>query len=200
MRTQRTKKLVGMAIMAAIAGVLMYIEFPIPGIPPFLKLDISGVPVLVGSFMYGPVAGVAIAAVKSMLHLFGTTSAGIGELADFLMTASFAFTAGIIYLKNKSRKGALIGAGAGIVVLTLVGVVANHFLIIPFYSQLMPIDAIIQACNAVNPAIKDMSGYLLFGVVPFNLLKGVVLSVITVGIYKRISVLFKAEGTSKKTV
>lgn len=192
--------MVGVAVMAAIAAVLMYIEFPLPGFPPFLKLDVSGVPVMVGSFMYGPVAGVAVAAVKSILHLFSTTSAGVGELADFLMTGSFAFAAGVVYKKCKSRKGAFISLAVGTLVLVAVGALANYTIILPFYAKLMPLNAIIAACQAVNPAIKDLGGYILFGVVPFNLLKGVVIGAVTLGIYKRISVLFKGEMPRKGAV
>lgn len=149
--------------------------------------------------MYGPLAGVIIAAIKSLLHLFATTSGGVGELADFLVTASFVFTAALIYKSNKSKKGALIGSAVATVVLVLVGALANYYIIIPFYSQLMPINAIIEACHAVNPAITDMKGYILFGVVPFNLLKAVSVSAITMVIYKRISVVFKHERTKKRT-
>ncbi len=184
----KVRKLVMVALLAAISTVLMWIEVPIPGLPPFLKLDISSVPVMLGSFMFGPVAGISIALVKSLVHALSTQTAGVGELADFIITSSFALTAGIIYKFNRTKKGALIASVASIGVITVVGALANYFILLPFYAAAyMPMEAIIEMCQAINPNITDVKGYIIFGVVPFNLLKGTVVAVINYLLYKRLS-------------
>ncbi|HIY11741.1 MAG TPA: ECF transporter S component [Candidatus Anaerofilum excrementigallinarum] len=186
-----TRKLIAMSMLAAISTLLMFLEMPIPFMPPFLKLDISAVPIMVGSFLFGPIEGVVMALLKSLIHLLSTQTAGVGELADFLITGSFALTAGLVYRIKHSRAGALISCVASIAVITIVGALANYFLLLPFYaSAYMPYDAIIAACQAINPAITDIKGYILFGVVPFNLLKGTVVAIITFAVYKRLSGVF----------
>lgn len=183
----KIKQLTFMALFATIATVVMFLEMPLPFMPPFLKLDFSGAVVLIGALILGPVQGVAIALVKSLIHVFSSSTGGVGELADFLMTGAFVFVVSSIYHRLKSKKGTIIGCGAGIAAITIVGVVANKFLIIPFYSNIMPIEAIVSACGAVNPLIGSIDGYLLFGVVPFNVLKGLVLSVVGVYLYKKLN-------------
>ncbi len=182
-----TRKLVVLALLTAISTVLMYFEMPIPFMPPFLKLDISAVPIMIGSFMFGPVSGLIMAGLKATIHLFSTQTGGVGELADFLITGSFAVTAGIVYLRHRNRKGARIAAVCSVFVITVVGCLANWFVLLPFYKNIMPIDAIIAACNAINPYITDASGYIWFGVLPFNLLKGTVVCIVTFLLYKRLS-------------
>ncbi|MEG1549875.1 MAG: ECF transporter S component [Ruthenibacterium sp.] len=185
--TISTRRLTVLALLAAISTVLMYFELPIPFMPPFLKLDISAVPVMIGSFMFGPIAGVTIAGLKAVIHLFSTQTGGVGELADFLITGSFALTAGVIYHFYRSKAGARLAAICSIFVITIVGCVANWFILLPFYKNIMPIDAIIAACNAINPYVTDAAGYIWFGVLPFNLLKGSVVCLLTFVLYKRLS-------------
>lgn len=182
-----TRKLVTIAMLAAVATVLMYLELPLPFLPPFLKLDISAVPVMIGSFLFGPAAGVCMAGVKALVHALSTQTGGVGELADFIITGSFALTAGLVYRRFHSHKGAKLAAVCSVGVITAVGCVANWFILLPFYRNIMPIDAIIAACSAVNPAVKDAAGYIWFGVLPFNLVKGVIVCVLTFLLYKRLS-------------
>ena len=182
-----TRKLTVIALLAAISTLLMYLEVPLPLLPPFLKLDISAVPVMMGSFMFGPVAGITMAGLKSVIHLLSTQTGGVGELADFLITGSFALTAGLVYRYNKSKAGARLAAICSIFVITVVGAVANWFILIPFYKNVMPLDAIIAACNTVNPAVTNAAGYIWFGVVPFNLIKGTIVCIFTFILYKRLS-------------
>ncbi len=182
-----TRTLVIVAMMAAISTVLMYFELPVPFMPPFLKLDISSVPVMICSFMFGPLSGVMVAVVKAFIHLLSTQTGGVGELADFLITSSFAVTGGMIYRKNHTKKGALMASLASIAAISIVGCLANYFILIPFYKNIMPIEAIISACNAINPAINSMTGYILFGVLPFNIIKGCVAAILTFIVYKKLS-------------
>lgn len=178
-RNVRVRKMVVLGLFAAMASVLMLIEIPLGRLifpmAPFLQLDFSSVPIMIGSFMYGPVAGVAIAFVKSAIHLMITSTAGIGELVDFIITSSFAISAGLVYINNKSRKGALIATVVSVVITTIVAVLANYFIAVPLYSSVM------------NFNIEDIKGYLLLGIVPFNLIKGVAIGVVTFVMYKKLS-------------
>ena len=191
----RLVKLTLMALFAAISAVLMNFSFPLPLIPPFLKLDLSGVAVLIAAFLFGPWQAVAVVLIKDLANLPVSTSGGVGELADFIMLSAFAVTAALIYRRRKNRKHAVIGCAAGTLAIGLVGVLANHFMIIPFYSNIMPIDAILELCAAVNPAIDSLNAYYWFAAFPFNLVKGIVLSMITILCYKKLSVILKKTYT-----
>ena len=180
------------ALFAAVAAVLMYVETPLPLMPPFLKLDPSLLPILIGSFILGPASAVAMAFVKAVVHVFSSTTGGVGELADFLMTSAFACTAAFVYRRRHTKRGAALACVCGTIALVVMGVVANRFLLIPFYAKIMPLEAIFAACSAVNPHITGMGGYLLYGVVPFNLIKGAAVSLLTFPVYKRLSVQIQA--------
>lgn len=184
-------KLTLVAMFAAISTILMYFEFPLPFLPPFLKIDLSGVAVLIAAFIFGPWQAVLVTLVKDFIHVFSSTTGGVGQLADFIMLSTFAVVASAIYRRRKDRKHALIGCLAATLAMSVVGVFANKFLLIPFYSNIMPIDAIIQMCAKVNPAINSLNAYYMFGVVPFNLIKGLILCAITVLCYKKLSVIIK---------
>ncbi|MEG1965931.1 MAG: ECF transporter S component [Oscillospiraceae bacterium] len=175
------------ALFAAIATLLMYVEFPLPFMPPFLKVDLSGVAILIAAFMFGPLQAIGITLVKDLVHLLSTKTGGVGELADFLVLSFFAVVAGMIYAKHKDKKHALLGSVLGTVAITIAGALANKFLLIPFYSQVMPIDAIVSVCGKINPLIGDINTYILFGAAPFNLIKGIILSICTFLLYKRLS-------------
>ena len=189
--TSRTRRLTVTAMMTAISTVVMFFEFTFPPFPPFLKFDLSGLPVLLTSFMMGPAQAVMVVLIKDLIHLLSTTTGGVGELADFLILSSFAITAGLIHRRLPSARGTALACACGSLVIAVVGALANYYLLIPFFSNLMPIEAIISACNAVNPAIDSLMGYILFGAVPFNLAKGVVLSVVTVLSYKKLGHVLK---------
>lgn len=193
-RAFSTRRITVSAMFAAISTVLMYIEFQLPFLPPFLKIDLSGVAVLIAAFMLGPVQAIIITLVKDLVHLLSTQTGGVGELADFILLSSFSVTASLIYKRQKDKKHAFIGCAAATVALCVLGVFANMFLLIPFYSKIMPVEAIVGACQAINPAIDSINGYYIFGVVPFNLIKGIILSAVTMLTYKRLSVIIKKFG------
>lgn len=182
-------------IFAAMGAVLVYFEFPLPFAPGFYELDFSFVPELICSFSLGPVAGVVCALVKELLKLLlrGTTTAFVGDLSNFVMGCAFILPASVIYYAKKSRKSAVIGMAAGTLVLTAFGSVFNAFYLLPAFSALygMPLEAIVKAGTDVNPAINSVSTLVLFAVVPFNLLKGVLVSVITFLLYKHIERLLR---------
>jgi riboflavin transporter FmnP len=196
---KKTKLLTFAAILAAISSLLMYLEISLPVFPSFLKMDLSNIPILIGAFVLGPLYAVAIALIKNAMHLFVSTTAGVGELADFLITSAFVLTAGFIYQSKKTKKTAIIGCVAGILVIILAGVLANKFIILPFYINAMnfPVQAIIDMCRAVNPLIIDINSYLLYAVAPYNLLKGIIISVITILVYKKLSYFMKEKNENQ---
>ncbi len=179
------------AMFACMAGVLMLIEIPLFFAPGFYKLDLSELPVLICTFYLGPVAGVAAEALKVLVKLVlkGTTTAFVGDFANFVVGCSFVLPASVIYHAKPGKKSALIGMAIGTIVLTCFGSFMNVVYMIPKFSQLfgLPIDAIVAMGSAVNPAINSVNTLVLFAVVPFNLLKGTLVSFITFLLYKRIS-------------
>ena len=190
------KTLAKIAIMAAIAVVIMLVSFPLPSIAPsFYKLDFSEVAVLIGSFALGPVAGIAIEALKILLNLVfnGTNTAFIGEFANFLMGCALVVPAGVIYQKNRTRKGAITGIIVGIVCMVIAGDLLNYFLLIPAYVSIahFPLEAIIAAGTKIFPFINSTLSLVLVCVTLFNLVKGVLVGTITALVYKRVSPLLK---------
>lgn len=186
------KNVVLMGMLGAIGAVLMLFEFPLPFIAPsFYGLDLSEIPVLVGAFSMGPVAGAVIEAVKILVKLvLKPTSTGfVGEFANICIGCALVLPAGIIYKMKKTKKGAAIGMVAGTVSMALVGAVLNAVVMLPFYSNFMPLESILQAGAAINPAISSVWTFVFLAVAPFNLIKGALVSLITTLIYKRISVI-----------
>jgi len=187
--------MVQIGMLGAVSVVLMMFEFPLWFAPGFYKIDLSEVPVLIGTFAMGPVAGVMIELIKVILHLLlkGSTTAGLGDAANFLIGCSLILPAGIIYKRIKSRKGALIGMAAGTLILITIGSFLNAFVLLPVYAKAfgLPMETLVGMGSAVNPAITNVTTFVLLAVAPFNLLKGVVVSVITYGLYKYVSPILK---------
>lgn len=186
------------AMLAAVAAVLMLFEFPIPFLaPPFIKMDFSEIPVLIGTFAMGPLAGAAIELLKNLLHvvMYGTTTAGVGDVSNFVIGCAFVVPAGLFYKKRKTRKNALRGMAVGVVLMALMGCLTNAFIMFPMYSVLMgiPIDTFIAMGTAIHPSIDNMMTFVILCMVPFNLVKGIVISFITLLLYKRLRVLLKGE-------
>ena len=194
MKNKKVQWIVKVAMLGAVATVLMLFEFPIPFIAPgFYKLDFSEVPVLVGGFAMGPVAGVAIEAVKILLNFLinGTITGGVGELSNFVLGAIFVLPAAIIYKKSKTRKSALVGLITGGVLMVMLGIFTNAFIMIPLYSKFMPLEAILAQAAAIWPVVDSVFDFVLLCVVPFNIVKAILVSVITMALYKRLSPLLK---------
>lgn len=184
------------AMFGALSFVLQLFEFPIPFIiPSFVEFDFSDLPALIASFSMGPISGVAVTLIKNVVHLTMTTTGGVGEMANFLLTATFVGVAGLIYRFDKKRSGALIGSFSGAVVMSVVSVPINYFITYPIYYNFMPKEAILAAYQAIFPWVGDIYTCLWFFNAPFNLLKGIVVTVITFAVYKHISPLIK--GVSK---
>lgn len=186
-------------VLAAMSAILMLFEIPLPFAPSFYKLDLSEVPVLIGCFALGPVAAAVIEGIKILIHLLisGTQTAGVGEIANFLIGCAFCIPAGVVYRARHTKAGALSGMALGTALMAAVGGVLNAYVLLPVYAKAfsMPIDALVSMGTAVNSRIQSLAGFVLLAVVPFNIVKGVVVSLIVFLIYKKISKLL-ANGLS----
>ena len=190
----RTRKITVTAMLSALAFVLQFLEFGIPIMPSFIKLDFSDLPALIGAFALGPVSGVMIELVKNVLHLFVTSSGGVGEISNFVLGALFVLPAGVIYQRNKSRKTALIGSLVGAVLSSCLSVVTNYFFVYPVYTAFMPMETIVAMYQAIRPSTKNLLEALIVFNVPFTFVKEMISVVITFLIYKRISPILKGTG------
>lgn len=186
----RLRMLTTTAMLGAMAGLLMLIEFPLGFIAPsFYKIDLSEVPVMIGTFAFGPVQGIVIELIKLLVKLIikGTSTGFVGELANFIIGAAMVVPAGIIYKRRKTKKHAVIGMVISTVVMAVVGVFLNAYVMIPMYSAFMPVEQIVEAGKAIIPWVHDTFTFCLFCVLPFNLIKGIIVSVVVTIIYKPLS-------------
>ena len=173
-------------LLSAMAVILFYIEIPVVA---FYKLDLSTLPAILAGFAMGPVQGAAVVLVKDLVHLMGTSTSGVGELADLLMSCAFVIPASLYYRRQKSRGGALRAMVLGSLLMTAAAVLVNYFVLIPAYQVLMnlPLEVIVGMGAKVLPFIDNTVELVLFITAPFNILKSVVLSVVTYLLYKRVS-------------
>ncbi len=186
----RLRMLTTTAMLGAMAGLLMLIEFPLGFIAPsFYKIDLSEVPVMIGTFAFGPIQGIVIELIKLLIKLIikGTSTGFVGELANFIIGAAMVIPAGVIYRRKKTKKSAIIGMAVSTVTMSVVGVFLNAYVMIPLYSAFMPIEQIVEAGKAIIPWVSNTFTFCLFCVLPFNLIKGVIVSVIVAIIYKPLS-------------
>ena len=183
------------SILGALSCIVMLLEFPLPIAPPFYELDFSEVIVLIGGFALGPGAAVCIEGLKIILNLLinGTITMGVGEFGNFLIGCAFVLPAVLIYQKEKTKKHALIGLCTGIVMMTLVGAIVNYFILIPAYTTFanIPMDVILGMGKAIHAGIDGLFALIMICVVPFNLIKGIVVSAIVFLCYKKVSPLLK---------
>lgn len=178
------------AVLSAIATILYFIETPLFLLPDFLKLDISNIPALIGGFALGPIGGVAIVLVKNLIHLLFTKTAGVGELADFVISGIFILASSVIYMRIKSRKGAMWGMVLGTFLMSFVaGPLMNYFVLLPFYAKFQgwPLQAVIGYSAKFNKSINSLWTYLIYAIVPFNLIKCILAGFLTALLYKPLS-------------
>lgn len=189
------KNMAVIAILGVLSAILMMLDFPIAIAPAFYKLDLSDLPCLIGGFTLGPIPALFIELIKIIVKLLikPTSTAFVGELAAFIISSSFVFTAALIYKNNKTRSSALKAMVIGTIVMAIVGTIANYLFIIPFYVKMynMPLETIIGMGQAIFPIIKDKLSFVLCCVLPFNIIKGTIVSIVTLILYKRISVIIK---------
>lgn len=196
-RLLSTKNVAVMGMLGALSAVLMLFEVPLPFIAPsFYGLDLSEVPILVGTFALGPLAGVVMEVVKILIKLLlkPTSTGFVGEFANLFFGCSMVLPAGLIYRFRKTKKGAIAAMAAGTVIMSAVGIAGNAMVMIPFYSNFMPLENILAAGAAINPAVGNVWTFAVFCVGPFNIIKGVAVSVITALVYKRVSGMIRSIG------
>ena len=184
---QNVRMLTMTAVLSAIAFVLAFFEFPVPLSPSFARMDLSDLPALIGAFAYGPVSGVLIELVKNALQLLTSSTGGIGELANFIMGSSFVVAAGLIYKHHKTKKTAILACLIASVIMGVVATVVNYFILLPVFEAFMPLDQLIASFGEFMPFIKTKLDVVLFNAFPFNLLKGIGISIVTMLLYKRLT-------------
>ena len=197
------KKAAFIGVFSAVGGVLMLLEIPLFFAPAFYKIDLSEIPVLMCAFYLGPVAGVVTEFLKIVvkLALKGTTTAFVGDLANFIIGCSLILPATIIYHFKKSKKTALTGMITGTLIMTVFGSFLNAVYLLPTFSAMygLPLEAIVAMGAALNSAIDSVSTLVLFAVVPFNILKGVLVSTLTFLLYKRMENIFFPKEQARQT-
>ena len=181
-KTLNTNRFIKLSLLSAIAVILMYIDFPVIPIFPWLKIDLSDVPALMGAFAFGPLAGVIIELMKNLLILIvkGTGTGFVGELANFLVGVALVWPASLVYKKNKTKKTAILGMALGVLCIEVVGILANVYLLLPAYGMAM--------------SKAELMQYVTVGLIPFNGIKSILVCGITYALYKKVSVsIFKVE-------
>ena len=201
MKTTRNKtyKIAMIGMLSAIAFVMEALNFSIPIMPSFIKLDFSELPALIGSFAMGPLSGVLICLIKNLLNLLHTTTGGVGELSNFLLGSVFVGTAGIFYKVKKGKKVALIGSALGAIAMALFSIISNYFFVYPFYMNVMgmPQEVILGMYQAINPNVYTLMEALVKFNLPFTFCKAMISVVITFLVYKRISPIIKGTFLTK---
>ncbi|MCB2306337.1 ECF transporter S component [Clostridium estertheticum] len=201
MRDKKLIKMIKISLLAVIAFLLMYIELPIPIFPTFLKIDISDLPALLGAFALGPIAGVIIELVKNILHgVFASSTALVGEFANFLVGSCLVLVSGYIYKIRKSKGGAIVGLLIGTIVMSIFASILNYFVILPLYESVLkfPITGIIAAGSKINHNITNLNSFVVWMILPFNIFKGIVLSGMTLALYKSVSPMLHKEHIESK--
>ena len=181
-KTLNTNKFIKLSLLSAIAVILMYIDFPVIPIFPWLKIDLSDVPALMGAFAFGPLAGGIIELMKNLLILIvkGTGTGFVGEFANFLVGVALVWPAALVYKKNKTKKTAILGMVLGVLCIEVVGILANVYLLLPAYGMAM--------------SKAELMQYVTVGLIPFNGIKSILVCGITYALYKKVSVsIFKVE-------
>lgn len=187
-----TRTITMTALLAAISYVLAFFEFPVPWSPSFARMDLSDLPALIGAFAFGPVTGVMIELIKNILQLLSTSTGGIGELANFLIGTSYVMAAG--FKHKKTKKTAIWACVISSIVMGIAAAIVNYFILLPLFETFMPLDQLIASFGEFLPFIETKLDVVLFNALPFNILKGLVIGVIAMMIYKKLTPILKGEN------
>lgn len=187
-----TRKLVFTALLAAVASVLFFFSFSIPLVPSFLTFDFSDMPAVLASLTMGPISGVFVSLVKCLINLASSSTGGVGELSNFIISCFLIIPAGLIGRKINTIKGAIIGCVIGSVLMAGLSIITNYFFVYPIYANLMPIDVIIGMYKAINPNVDGLLACILMFNVPFTLTKALVASAICLPLYKVLRPVFNS--------
>ncbi|MCB2297850.1 ECF transporter S component [Clostridium tagluense] len=201
MRDEKLVKLIKISLLSVMAFLLMYIELPIPIFPEFLKFDISDLPALLGAFALGPIAGVIIELIKNILHgLLATKTAFVGELANFLLGSSLVLVSGYIYKARKNKGGAIVALLMGVICMSIFAGILNYFVVLPLYESVLgfPIDAVVGMGSKINHNIVDLNSFIIWSIIPFTFIKGLVVSSVTLALYKSVSPILHKENAERE--
>lgn len=190
MKNKKLNDTIKISLLGVIAFIIQFFEIPLPIFPSFVKLDFSDIPAILGTFAIGPIAGVLIEFIKNILHgLIINGSAFIGEGANFIVGSAFVIGAGLVYKRKKTRKNALIALLTGTICMTIAGAAGNYFVFLPLYETVLgfKISTVVSIGHAVNPHINNLNSLIIWSFVPFNALKGIIMSIVTLLIYKKLS-------------
>ncbi|MCR5655293.1 MAG: ECF transporter S component [Lachnospiraceae bacterium] len=189
--TSPIRMLAGTGMLSAVAFILMFLDFSVPIMPSFIKMDLSELPALIAGFAYGPISGVCVCLIKNLLHLTITSTGGVGELCNFLLGVTFVLPASFIYRAKKTKKTALIGSLIGAVVMGIFSIAINYYLTYPVYYNFMPKETILEAYQLILPGMKSILQCLVVFNAPFTFVKGLCSVIITLVIYKPLSPILK---------
>lgn len=201
MKKRKLNRLVKISLLGVIAFLLMFLEFALPIFPSFMKIDISDLPALIGTFALGPVAGIAIEFLKNILHgIFASQTAFVGELANFAVGTVLVVTAGLIYKLKKSKKTAVISLLVATVTMSAAAAILNYTVLLPLYERAFnfPVSQMVTIASKINGNITGVGSLILLSIVPFNILKGLMLTVLTLVVYKSVSPILKSENIKGK--
>ena len=198
-KKENIRKIVVIGIMSAVSAVLMMLSFNIPIMPSFIKMDFSELPALITAFSIGPISGILVCLIKNLINLPFSTTAGVGELSNFVLGVCLVLPAGLIYKKMKSRKGALIGSVLGSLIMALLSIPWNYYITYPAYINILnfPLEAILGMYKAINPNVNGLMQALLIFNLPYTFCKGVIISVLTFLLYKKLSPIIKGKKVRK---
>ena len=189
------KNIAKIAILAALSAVLMVFSVPLFFAPSFLEMDLAEVPALIGAFSMGPLSGFIIILLKNLINILidGSKTFFVGELSNIVVNGTFMVVAAWYYKHHRTFKGAIISMVLGVLAMTLMATLSNYFVMFPLYAKMFgqPMQYFVDMASAVNPLVHDYLGMMLFTVVPFNLVKGTIISIVTTLIYPHISPLLK---------
>ena len=199
-KKENIRKLAVIGIMSAVSAILMMLSFNSPIMPAFIKMDFSELPALITAFSIGPVAGVIVCFIKNLINLPFTTTAGVGELSNFILGVALVLPAGLIYKKMKTRAGALIGSAIGSLIMAVISIPWNYFITYPAYIKILnfPLEAILGMYQKINPNVNGLLQALLIFNLPYTFCKGIVISLLTFLLYKRLSPIIKGKKKEKK--
>lgn len=177
-------------ILATISYFLRFIEFPLPIFPVFLKLDISDVPAVFGGLAMGPAAGFIILTIKNIMQIIsgGSSTGGIGEIANLVIAGAYVVVVCMAYKKLRSKKGVIIGSIIGTIAMAITGAIIDYYVIFPLYAKIMiPMEQIIQMGQIINPRVTDLYKFMIWLVIPFNIIKGVLTTIVILPLYEKMS-------------
>lgn len=192
-KSNKIQKMVSCAMLSAVSSVLMFFSFNVPLMPGFIKMDFSELPALIASFAFDPISGVTVCFIKNLVNLLFTSTGGVGELSNFILGSLFVFPAGLIYQKKKSKKSAFVGAFIGALSMAVLSVATNYFVVYPFYTAFMPMEAILGMYQAIYPDINNLLQALIIFNMPYTFFKGMTNLFIAMLIYKPLSPILKGK-------